>query len=405
MESFYAPAYRSSREETLASSRFVDCSPITSSILATMSGYAVVLDRNRQIVGATEGFRKLAGDCAFDALLGSRIGEAIGCEHASRTEDGCGTSPWCSTCGLAVATMASKVMTEPVIRRCVLRIGAGHDASERCFAVYCAPIRCEGPVLHLVQLHELEEARSVPGESAFWDRLREMASDVSRRVRSLEERAGDPRLEGLAAVAADLLDEIDAQMFLLRGTGLSDAFDATFRIGDLLDALRRETGKDDLSKDREIRFVRSCADMVVRGKRRLVRMVLRAMILNALEASRAGDVVDVRVDAEAGNVVFSVRNDEVILPHFALRVFEKHFTTREGTGRGTGTWMMKRIGEDVLGGEVDFTSTPSEGTCFRLKLPSSRVSECPTREGGPMIPRTTIPGISSAVAFSGTGEE
>lgn len=354
-----------------------------------MSGCGVILDKHRQIVGATDEFRKLAGDCSFDALLGARVGEALGCEHASRSEDGCGASPWCSTCGLAVAAMASEAMTESVVRRCVLRSAMESAVRERIFKVYCGLINCEGPDLHFVHFHELQEASSVPGESPFWDRLREMASDVSRRARTLGSCDEDSlHQEGLAAVAADLLDEIDAQIFLLRGTGMSDAFDATFRVGDLLDELRREIGNDELSKDREIRFVRSCADLVVRGKRRLVHMVLRAMILNALEASRAGDVVDVRVEADAGSVVFSVRNDEVILPHFALRVFQKHFTTREGTGRGMGTWMMKRIGEDVLGGEVDFTSTPSEGTCFRLRLPSTNPSD-----------------TASAAACSGTREE
>lgn len=43
--------------------------------------------------------------------------------------------------------------------------------------------------------------------------------------------------------------------------------------------------------------------------------------------------------------------------------------TKEQTGRGLGTFSMKLLGEEILGGRVEFTSSAQNGTVFKLDLP------------------------------------
>ena len=54
-----------------------------------------------------------------------------------------------------------------------------------------------------------------------------------------------------------------------------------------------------------------------------------------------------------------------------LRIFHRNYTTKEGQGRGLGTYSMKLLGEKVLGGEVDFSTSPGGGIVFSLTLPLS----------------------------------
>jgi sensor histidine kinase regulating citrate/malate metabolism len=68
-------------------------------------------------------------------------------------------------------------------------------------------------------------------------------------------------------------------------------------------------------------------------------------------------------------VVFSVWNAEVISPPIASRIFQRNFSTKEEPGRGLGTFSMKLIGEQLLGGRVYFESTSTSGTTFFLRLP------------------------------------
>ncbi len=53
----------------------------------------------------------------------------------------------------------------------------------------------------------------------------------------------------------------------------------------------------------------------------------------------------------------------------ARRIFQRNFSTKAEAGRGIGTFSMKLLGEEVLGGKVSFTSTENDGTVFVLSHP------------------------------------
>ncbi len=98
--------------------------------------------------------------------------------------------------------------------------------------------------------------------------------------------------------------------------------------------------------------------------------VLMSLVTNALESTPAGGKVRVRAEKERGGVRLTVWNRQAIPKGVALRVFQRYFTTKPGPGRGLGTYTVKWLTEDFLGGWVDFTSTEAAGTTFRLHLPA-----------------------------------
>jgi sensor histidine kinase regulating citrate/malate metabolism len=72
----------------------------------------------------------------------------------------------------------------------------------------------------------------------------------------------------------------------------------------------------------------------------------------------------------AGNSLsFEVHNAGAIPAAVVPRVFQRHFTTKTGAGRGEGTWSMRTLGERVLHGEVGFQTHRVAGTTFWLRLP------------------------------------
>lgn len=50
------------------------------------------------------------------------------------------------------------------------------------------------------------------------------------------------------------------------------------------------------------------------------------------------------------------------------QVFQRSFSTK-GAGRGLGTFSIRLLTENYLGGEVGFTSTAGSGTVFRAAYP------------------------------------
>ncbi len=96
------------------------------------------------------------------------------------------------------------------------------------------------------------------------------------------------------------------------------------------------------------------------------------MIINALEATEKGGTVTVSGVHGNDATSFSVHNTALIPADAARRVFQRNFSTKEGPGRGFGTWSMKLFGEKILQGSVGFTSSPGVGTVFTFTLPEAK---------------------------------
>jgi hypothetical protein len=100
----------------------------------------------------------------------------------------------------------------------------------------------------------------------------------------------------------------------------------------------------------------------------LLRRVIGNLIKNALEASSAGQTVTVSFHND-GQPVFSVRNESVMAEDVKRQLFQRSFSTKQGNGRGIGTYSVKLLTERYLRGTVDFVSpAPEGGTVFSVRL-------------------------------------
>ncbi|MBU0943946.1 MAG: ATP-binding protein [Proteobacteria bacterium] len=64
-----------------------------------------------------------------------------------------------------------------------------------------------------------------------------------------------------------------------------------------------------------------------------------------------------------------VWNAQEIPQEVTNRIFQRNFSTKEEAGTGIGTYSMKLLGENFLGGQVRFTTSAKEGTIFRFTCP------------------------------------
>ena len=68
-------------------------------------------------------------------------------------------------------------------------------------------------------------------------------------------------------------------------------------------------------------------------------------------------------------MVFWVHNPGHMDPSVQHQVFRRFFSTK-GPGRGLGTYSIKLLAEEYLGGRVSLDSSPERGTTFVLSLPA-----------------------------------
>ena len=112
-----------------------------------------------------------------------------------------------------------------------------------------------------------------------------------------------------------------------------------------------------------------CAEIVTDGA--LLVRVLINMVKNAFEASAAGSLIRLSYEASPQGGVFSVWNPGFIPDDVAGQIFRRSFSTKGRRGRGLGTYSMRLFGERYLGGQVSFSTSPTQGTVFSINLPAS----------------------------------
>ncbi len=374
MDTHFAPAGRTSDDQLHHQVEAVAHHPVIDEVLCSVSGLITVLNEQRQIVALNDDFLAMLGIEDAGEVLGLRLGETLGCVHSAGPPDGCGTTEYCSTCGAAIAVVASLRTDRTVERRCALTVERDDHTVDFEFLVRSHPVRIAERRFLLVFLRDitLEQQRAAL-ERVFFHDVNNILASLLGASELLVRRGDHSRLtESVRSSARLLAGEVAAQRCLFDGDrGQIRPLRQRTTVNLLLAELRSLYTNHPAANDRVLRVAIGHPDWPLHTDFPLTLRVLGNMVTNALEASPAGGEVRVDVQHRDHATVFRVHNDGVIPCAVARRVFQRHFTTRKEPGRGLGTFSMRLFGEQVLGGSVTFDSSPERGTEFRFELPDS----------------------------------
>ncbi len=352
----------------------VTCQPVVDALLRSLGGAMVILNSDRQIVSANARYLETLGVEHADELLGTRPGESLDCVHAWDHPAGCGTGPACAGCGAVIAMVAALESGGSEERECVVACGSPEAPRDVDLRVRASALELEGEDFLLFTLQDVStEKRREALERAFFHDVADLAASLSCAAVQLEPSspeevraaAGDIRL-----LATRLARELTIQRSLAETQPQpGDPLLEPIELNSLLDSLRALACHHPAAQGKEL-----CAASSVRGPlesdRLLLERILGGMIINALEASPPGARVQFQIEARKGEISFRVWNPGAISGSVAPRIFQRYFTTKSGSGRGQGTFLMKLFGERWLGGQVGFHSSAAEGTTFWLRLPA-----------------------------------
>jgi CheY-like chemotaxis protein len=108
----------------------------------------------------------------------------------------------------------------------------------------------------------------------------------------------------------------------------------------------------------------------VRGEELLCYSIAANLVKNAIEASHAGDRVDVRLTS-GSPVTLTIHNPSPVAPDIAGRFFDKYVTRGKRGGTGLGTYSARLMAR-AQKGDVSLRTSAATGTTLTLSLPPSR---------------------------------
>lgn len=370
--SLFAPAARAGAEEIARSRRLLQEQHFSLELLDCMPQLLMVLDEHRQVILVNRALVEYLEAQGVEVQLGSRPGELLGCIHSHEQEAGCGTTEACRHCGAVLAVLQAQ-KGHQAMRECRLLVSRPDGIQAEDLQVAASPLPVDGQRYVLVTVTDLShEKRRRALERVFFHDLMNTASVVNGYASLLRDGEVDDAQKGLeriAEAAQKMLAEIRSQRDLMAAEEGTlevhrDSLDPCTILGQVVSLYAASPLAKGVSLEVQPRV--TMARLVSDGA--LLGRVLGNMVKNAVEATPIGGRVQVGCSGSAEGVTFWVRNEAVMARSVQLQVFQRSFSTK-ATNRGLGTYSMKLLGENYLGGRVSFTSAEGEGTTFRFFVP------------------------------------
>ena len=372
MKTHFASPERSSDSDLQQEIEIVSKSPVVDGLLHSISGLLAVLNEHRQIVALNDSFLEMLGIPDAEKTLGLRPGEAVNCIHAHETEAGCGTSKYCSTCGAAIAIVTCLEEDKPAERFCALTVNKAGQQVNIYLAVRSHPIKINGKRFILLFLQDITKQQELAAmEKVFFHDINNILTGLLGASQLLAIKNKESiEVNRVHQMALRLAQEITIQNCLSKSDECHyQAINSEITFEQISKELNSFFSNHPASKNKVLNFSESFPDISFQSDISLLMRVLRNMLTNAFEATEDNGEVKFWLEKRENLITFCAWNKGMIPEDVARRVFQLHFSTKKGTGRGFGTFSMKLLGEDFLSGKVDFTSSEDQGTTFRFSLP------------------------------------
>lgn len=368
----FAPSERADERVLRQQSKILSDQSLLIDVLNAVSTLLVILNKERQIVFGNKAFLDLLEVDGLKDITSLRVGEVMRCEHANKTEGGCGTTDFCRMCG-AVNAMLSAQQGNTEVQECRISQENGGKAFD--LRVMASPFHLDEEEFTMFSILDIaDEKRKDVLERIFMHDLLNTAGGL-RGFSSLLTTASEDDLNRYSVVvnslANKLVDEIEAhkQLMQAENEGLEIQVVPIHTL-ELLKGIQETFVNHEVAKDRKIIIDPEAGDHIIFSDHSLLRRVIGNMCKNALEAIEPGDTVTLTCHKREDKIRFSVLNPGEIPQEVGLQIFQRSFSTK-GSGRGLGTYGVKLLSEQYLNGKVGFTTSPVEGTVFYGEYPES----------------------------------
>lgn len=371
MDSYFAPPERLTEKELATEIEIVNKNAIVSGLLFSIGGLLAVLDEHRQILALNDSFLHMLGIDDPQEALGLRLGETLQCIHAHDKPAGCGTTKFCSTCGAAIATVACLEQGQPVEKICALAAKRGNIVKDVVLVVKSYPVKIDNKKFVILFLQDitLHEQRAALERTFFHD-VNNLLTMLVGTSELLVQKDPSELANNLYKASLRLHKEIAIQRCLSQSDDVNyQPMIHEITTVQILSDIQSFFANHPVAAQKTIAVENKIPEISIKIDISLLSRILINMVLNALEATEENGVVKIWLEDKTDLLSFCVWNSMAIPQETAVRIFQRNFSTKGQAGRGIGTFSMKLFGENILGGQINFTTSKEKGTIFRFSYP------------------------------------
>ena len=375
-KTYFASALRVSKEQILKERELVASQKIFIEIFRTITGIGAIINKNRQIVFANDGFLNMLGLKTIEPVLGRLPGEVISCIHASEEPGGCGTSMSCAYCGAVNAILESQNTGTKSTKETRITTFADGKLKSLDLNVTSTPVTLGGQIFYALTFEDISDKKRRDAlERIFFHDLLNSAGGLYGLLSLLKEGTAPDSERELIDLSEEASREIIEEILLHRQILAAEIGDLQIKIEPVnsIELLKSAIGKIKSHKEvinKRIVIAENSSDVDFETDRVLFQRVTLNLLKNALEATQPNGLVIAGVESKREKIRFWVKNDAVIPADVQMQLFQRSFSTK-GHGRGLGTYSIRLLTENYMKGNVSFISNEKERTIFSIELNKS----------------------------------
>lgn len=360
----FDPVKRDDMEQIKLQAKRLLQSEYFSYLLGSLPNIVLILNENRQVIYNNKHvLAELNLEIDKDDIIGLRPGECLNCIHAGEGKHGCGSTEYCSVCGLANGVLLSERNMNGN-QECRVSLTNGTTII---LEAVTKPFMFEDNHYVLCSLVDISDQKHKEMlENIFLHDLQNTAGNFYSLSNNVDLFDKDEVFSFLKDNSQVLLEEIESYKLMLSAEKETlKVKKVEFKIIDLLESVKEALKKHISFLNSDI--IIECPDVTIDNDRIILRRILFNLMKNALETGGDNKKVRVKVEIIDNICKIDVYNDFVISHDNQLKIFQKSFSTK-GAGRGLGTYSIKLLTEKYLNGSVYFVSNEDQGTIFSLVI-------------------------------------
>ena len=375
INSFFDLPYRKTFEEVNEEKLVFEKEEVLVDILESFPEMVFVLNEFRQIIVWNSKVEKFINENEKSLIISKRFGELLKCIHSDVMESGCGTSEFCQECGAANAIKASREKNKGINEECRITSTLRGVEVSYDFEVHAKPFKTNNKSYTILALKDISnEKRRQILERVFFHDVLNSTGAINGLANILKEAENQDEVNELADALIDSSNQLLGEILSQRELRNAEE-------GNLQLSVKKETAnsiirhaynfykRNELSKILTFEIILLDQDVELYTDSVLLIRSISNLLKNALEASLKGDTVKIFISTIDDDIMFKVYNNKVIPLNIQKQIFKRSFSTKEGEGRGIGTYSVKLLVEQYLQGKAYFESAEDIGTTFTIQIP------------------------------------